>query len=408
MVPRAQRVGATNRAALVGVGQALKVAAGVEGTAWGGLEPPTAADRWRYALIAPRLLAPHPNLGFQDSIRPEQGVALLVQGRIRDYQSFAEKHRLVPDLNVASKRKAWGWRFVGALANRILTDDVSALANLIDDAPDAAAHAAVAVATACGLLDQDRVEEALATIEKAMDSSEAGFVDTAWLEIQHARLLVEVGRTEEARGAALRVQMVRAHSRSDVTAGALAGAAAALLFNTSRWGPTELENAITSGDTAVTWWRSQTTRRGLDALAERYFKDWAGDPSVTIGAVDTVAVQFVSASMLSNHAADQGGWRNHAALSGKARLFETDRDPVPDEVAWALSSLLRSGDHKSVELAVRHVISDGPYTAVNTVQPMTYVSKKRRGQPLRRNWRFLSSVATSCTRTRPIGPRRWS
>ena len=45
---------------------------------------------------------------------------------------------------------------------------------------------------------------------------------------------------------------------------------------------------------AVTWWRSQTTRRGLDALAERYFKDWAGDPPWTIGAEDTVAVQFVS------------------------------------------------------------------------------------------------------------------
>ena len=60
------------------------------------------------------------------------------------------------------------------------------------------------------------------------------------------------------------------------------------------------------GDTAaVTWWRSQTTRRGLDALAERYFKDWAGDPSVAVRAEDTVAVQFVSASMLANRHASR-------------------------------------------------------------------------------------------------------
>ena len=46
----------------------------------------------------PRLVAPHRNTGFGTAIDPEQAVALLAQGRVRDLFIFADKHSAAPAL----------------------------------------------------------------------------------------------------------------------------------------------------------------------------------------------------------------------------------------------------------------------------------------------------------------------
>ncbi len=364
LVPKENRVNEGNREALVAVAESIRSGPNWEGSAWNGTAPPRAEDGLRYALIAPRLVAPHPNIGTKEPIEPEQGIALLVQGRVRNYESFSEAHAAVPSLNEAATSKDWGWRFVGALAHRLLEDDLTPLLSLIDSAPDPSNHAAAVVVSACGLLDQDQVDQAVAILEKALGEGKADAIDKAWLAVQHARLCIEVGRIDEARRTALEVQEIGTSAGHDVTAAALAGAAAALLFNTSRWGPEELKNAISSGDTAVTWWRSQTTRQGLDALADRNFKDWARQAGVTFAAEDTVAIQLLSASMLANHAADHGGWRRLTALQAQASLFELDRHTSGADAAPGLVSLIRAGESKAVENAVRHHFADGPAEAV--------------------------------------------
>jgi hypothetical protein len=364
LVPKAHQVDEENREALVAVAESIRSGSNWEGSAWSGMAPPRAEDGLRYALIAPRLVAPHPNIGTKEPIEPVQGIALLVQGRARDYESFAETHSGVPSLDEARTSNDWGWRLVGALAQRLFEDDLTPLLALNDSAPDPSSHAAVVVVSACALLDQGEVDQAVAILEDAIDEVKAGAIDRAWLEVQHARLCVEVGRIGEARHAALAVQQIGASVGSDVTAGALAGAAAALLFNTSRWEPEDLENAISFGDTAVTWWRSQTTRQGLDALADRHFKAWVRQTGITFAAEDTVAVQLLSASTLANHAADQGGWRRLTALQAQASLFELDRHATGADAAPGLVALIRAGESKSVEKTVRHLFADGPAEAV--------------------------------------------
>lgn len=367
LIPKANRVDEANRGALVQVARSIGGSTSSwEQSAWEGMTPP-ATDAFRYALIAPRLLAPHPNLGFGEPITPEQGVALLVQGRARNYEAFAGRHESVPDLNGARVHANWKWRFVGALAHRILNEDPSALLDLINEAPDAGCRSAVTVAAACALLDKDRPDDALHLLETTISAGQMSPVDDAWLVVQRAQLCMEVGRIDEAREAALEVQKVRAKAPSDATAGALAGAAAALLFNVSPWESAELKNAISSGDTVVTWWRSQTVRRGLDALVERSFKEWARTRGVTIAAEDTVAVQLISASMLANHAADHGGWRHLAALAGEATLLELDRHADPNDVALGVASLIRAGNSDAVKHAVRHLVADGPAVALSQV-----------------------------------------
>jgi tetratricopeptide (TPR) repeat protein len=362
-VPQDNLVDDANRERLERVAVGANGRAGWEESAWTGKSPPTAADGFRYAMLVPRLIAPHPNAGDDDALTPEQGLALLVQVRIRDYQHFAA-HTKVPSLGRAARSRNWRWRFVGAFGKWLLEEEPGDLLDLIDSAPDSATRSAATVAGVCALLEQGKIDEAISAIEKALGASGNSSVDEAWLRIQHARCCAELGRLAEARDAALAVQSIRPDAARDVTAAALLGAAATLVFNTSGWGAKNLDEVITVGDTAAVWWRSQVTRRGLDALAERDFENWARSTSVTVAAVDTVVNEFESSALLASHSADQGGWRHLRALRGQSDLLQLDRTADPEQAGLGLCQLLQAGDTASLKLAVRHLIADGPATAV--------------------------------------------
>ncbi len=364
LVPKANRIAEDCREALEEVANTARAGSGWEGSAWSGAAPARHEDGLRYALIAPRLIAPHPNAGIK-SPSPVETIALLVQGRLRQYEHFAERDAKAPVLDELQGSADWTLRLAGAITRRLLHGEVDQFSDLLASASDSAARAAAAVAFACALLDDDRADEALTCLESALaGDGEIAAVDLAWLRVQQARLCVEVGRIGEARQAAISVLAVRAAAGEDVTAGAIAGAAATLLLSTSRWDEKDFANAIKLGDTATVWWRWQTTLRGLDALAERQFKEWVRETSVTIGAEDVVGVQFLSASMLANHAADHGGWRNLSSLTGRARLSELDRRAVPEAAAAGLASLVQAGDTKAVQAAVAHLLADGPAAAI--------------------------------------------
>jgi len=365
-VPQANLVDDANRERLERVAGAHG-GSGWEGSAWTGKSPPTVADGLRYAMMVPRLVAPHPNAGDRSALTPEQGLALLVQFRIRDYQRFADAHAKVPALDRAANSKNWRWRFVGAFARWLLEDTPVDLIGLIGSAPDPSCRSAATIAGACALLEQREIDAAISLLEKALRGSDNRSVDQAWLRLQYARCCAEIGRVKHARDAALEVQSIRSDATRDVTAAALLGAAATLIFNTSGWSAKNLDEVITAGDTAAVWWRSQVTRWGLEALEERGFKEWARETSVTVAAVDTVVKEFESSALLASHSADQGGWRHLRALRGQARLLELDRAADPEHAHFGLRQLLEAGDAASVKLAVRHLVADGPATAVTLV-----------------------------------------
>ena len=338
--------------------------AGWEESAWTGKPPPSAADGMRYAMMVPRLVAPHPNAGDGGDLTPEQGLALLAQFRIRDFQNFASSHAKVPSLDRAVQSSNWRWRFVGAFGGWLLEDEPAGLLGLIDSAPDPATRAAATVAGACALFEQGKIDRAIEALEKALRASGNSSVDEAWLRIQYARCCAEIGSLAPARDAALAVQAIRPYAARDVTAAALLGTAAALIFNTSGWGAKNIDEVITAGDTAAVWWRSQVTRWGLEALEERGFKEWARDTSVTVAAVDRVVKEFESSALLASHSADQGSWRHLRALRGQGDLLQLDRAADPEQAYLGLRQLLQAGDTASLKLSVRHLIADGPATAV--------------------------------------------
>jgi len=363
-VPIRNTVDEAHRVALLEVAATLRPSVSWEGSAWTGAASLTPRELLRHALIVPRLVAPHPNVGHGKPVSAEQALALVMQARIHDLERFATEHAQVPSLSDASASSQWVWRLVGALGHRLTTGEVDQLRPLVDDAPDAVTRAAATVAAAAGLVEDGRVDEAVPLLEEALARDEAAPVDHAWLLVQHARACAEVGRVSDAQAAAIEVQKIRLSHAEDVTATAIAGAAAQLLFTTTQWTERDVANVIVGGDTTANWWRRQTLAWGLAALTDRTFKTWARDTSITFGGVDQATTQLLAASLTANHVGDHQDWRYLTSLWGQDALLRFGRDGDSQAALKALDALRLAGDDAALKLAVRRLVADGPATAV--------------------------------------------
>lgn len=237
-----------------------------ERTSWTGYDPPV-ESRLRYALIVPRLLAPHPNRGAGKTLRPDQGLALAVQVRLRNLRDYAKDLESVPKFSEWEQSTDWGWRFVGSFVKRLIDDTPDPLLSLTDEAPSPSDRAAASVAAACGLLDFDRIDEALDLIEDTLAAESYPVVDYAWLEAQRARFCHEVGRHDEALATARQVRDCLTKVEGDATADAIDATAASLILSiTLRDAPGSFEEALIAGDTVAAWWRTQTISNGNEAI----------------------------------------------------------------------------------------------------------------------------------------------
>lgn len=366
LVPASQTVTEEHRDALLAIAAISRPKVEWEGSAWTGAGSLLPRDVLRHALIVPRLVAPHPNTGQLD-ITAEQAVALLVQGRIRDVMVAAERYPEVPSLEEAKDSSDWSWRFASAISHRVTTGEIALLLEVAQDPPDSPSRAASAVAAATALVEDGRPEEAIDLLSTTIALDEALPVDQAWLTVQRARLFADVGRVDEARAAAVNAQRVRQMHPEDVTATAIAGVAAALLFDASAWGQRDLEHVITNTDTAAAWWRTQTTSSGLSALALREFKSWARDGSITFGGGDEVNNQLFAASLTANLLGDHGTWCFLSGLLGKQALLRLDRGADVQLVRNGVETLRLAGDESGLSLAVDRLLANGPADAVALV-----------------------------------------
>ncbi|MEU5867254.1 DUF4365 domain-containing protein [Nonomuraea sp. NPDC047529] len=339
----------------------------LEGSSWSGaaLLPPR--HRLRHALIVPRLIAPHPNAGHEQPIGPEQALGLLVQARVQAYEEFAARHESVPTLAEAATSKDWRWRFVARVGHRLATGETKDMPTAVEGAPDEACRVAAIIVAAAGLIETGQAVQALdlLTAELARDRAEP--VDHAWLTIQRARAYTELGRIEQARFDADTVQHIRISHPDDVTATAIAGVGASVLFDTADLGTWDLKGLITGLDTAVGWWRSQIRASALAHLTDRLFRRWARDTSRVIGGGDHGHNELLSTAITASYLGDQSAWRHGISLLGKAKFLLRGRDTDPEEVAGTLQMLRDAGDTSTLEHAIRRLRLDGPASAVTRV-----------------------------------------
>lgn len=335
-----------------------------EGSSWEGYEPSEDA-RLRYALIVPRLLAPHPNRGAEGKLRPDQGLALAVQVRIHNLQSYLSEIDGTPKLSELDQSPDWGWRLLGAFFERLEEEDATTLLDVAREAPDAPSRAAASVAAACALNDLGRVDEALLLIESAQEAGGYGPVDQAWLDVQQARFSREIGHLDQTLDLANRARSCLVAVNGDPTADAIDASAAALIFVLQiHDSPGSFSQALVAGDSVATWWRVQAISSSTGATVRREFETWARDTRITVGAEDVPNNRMLSASLMTSHSGDQVGWANRTAAIAQDQLLRLDRRADSDRVKEGLTGLRRGGDDKALQLALVHLAQDGPAEAV--------------------------------------------
>lgn len=372
LVPASQTIDPEHLDDLLAVAASHKPVISLEGSAWAASATNIApARRLRYALLVPRLVAPHRNTGFGTAIDPEQAVALLAQGRVRDLFIFVDKHSAVPSLDEAASSRDWRWRFVAALGRLLIDNDRSAVTASIDDAPNPACRAAACVVTACALMDAERHVEAATLLSEQPD--DASPIDWAWIQTQLARTRAEIGEVATARQDAAAALRALVGDPDDVTASAIRAAAAQLLFQTAQWGDQQLEELITKTDTAVSWWRTQTLASALTAAADRNFRQWADEQGTRIDFEDTVNNRLFAAVVSAHLTGEQGAWRTTGSLLARDTLIVQHAEGDTSRQAEALNELRRSGDEKSLELAASRLWAIGPLDslaeATRRIQP---------------------------------------
>ncbi|TDK88368.1 DUF4365 domain-containing protein [Mycobacterium paragordonae] len=364
-VPENNRVDLDHLDALLEVALGKREPIQWEGSAWRGGQGIVGADRLRYALLTPRLIAPHRNLAVSE-FGPEEAIAMLVKMQLTELQPSPSPYResKAPNLLECSESPDWRWRFYAALYDSIVAEDgIDALRELSrDDAAATMEQAAAAAMSAALLMESKQPMDALAVIEPIIEADVCAPVDQAWLLTQQARCLADVGAVERAVEQAVLIQELRRTHPGDPTAMAIVGAAADMIFSLSNWGARPIADVVAGRDTLAAWWRTQEIAVGFEFKAEEDFKAWARDRSITWGRNDETWLRLRAASLIAGATGDHRAWR--AATSQLAQHTLTTSEDNAKATHSGLSMLRVAGDTESVALAVPHIIDTGSIPAI--------------------------------------------
>lgn len=376
LVPSSQQVDPTQLPALLNVAASGKAAWSLEGSAWAaGAKAVAPGRKVRHALVAPRLIAPHPNTGSDRVLEPEEAIALVSQGRRDDLDLY---RATTAPLQQLEQQTGWRWRFLNAYLRAVEDGTTTALLELAaaEDSyhpKHAYRRAAVAVVCSVFLADGERWDEAESVLEAAGD--DLAPVDHAWILVHQALLAGERGDMAHARRLAAESQRTVGLDADDVTARAIAAAAASFLFESSRWDTRNLKETLITGDTASSWWRSQSVAWALSDHDKKAFVSWGAgeEPGTQLvdWAEDRLKGVWLQASFSGarRSAARPLAQRAcHAVMHHQAHWRSlpptASTDTQTEALADAVDVLRRYGHTKELTAAVRRLWAAGPTDCV--------------------------------------------
>lgn len=378
LVPKSQTVDEVHDETLTDIALMQLPSPVWDGSVWTGAANLSSVDKVRHALIAPRLVAPHPNL------KPESvsGIeALAMQVLIReelDRTLYPESQRFLDSnnrskspwrglsLDLARQSDDWCWRATAALHLWLYKDEDAEIFDLVSHAKGARERAASTVLACVVYFDRNDPDAALAVLEDSLIMDDYTPVDYAWLQAQKARALLEIGKQEQAFDLAMKTQRIYKEVPHDVTASAISGACAQVAFRATAWMKGDIESLIQRNDNPATWWRSQVLSYGFSSHLSEAFRSWAQDRSIRFGFTDRAHRKLLSAALLASCVADQDGWRNAKKMLGEHLLISSSSENSTGRITDCLNTLRLAGSSKELRLAVRRIVDDGPSSAVTT------------------------------------------
>ena len=319
--------------------------------------------RLRYALIAPRLIAPHPNLTVSD-ISSVEAIALLLLMQInKGIARYEEVQELLgPEKSAKSDDPLW--RLYSALFEWVVNGQVDSVLNFPSADTEADIAAAIEVIKATVLFEKHLPQRACKELKDALTRDDYSPVDYAWLQLHLARNLIEIGEFDRAQALALEVSLIGQIEHKDPSARDLAGVAMDFVFQLHgkidfEAAERNLTRAIKARDTAASWWRTLILVSGLSGFVKETYSQW-GNNNVD-GAIekrdDDAVLRMRSASLIAGFAADTNSWRYAVVLLARYFLvFSTDTN----KLVYALNLLRIAGAENELKLAASHFLRFGP------------------------------------------------
>ena len=368
LVPNGQVVDTTHLDRLLEVAISQRAASAFEQKVFGasaGSAPP--GRRIRYAMLTPRLIAPHGNVGFGVPPEPEEYLALLARRRSTQIAGYRKKYPELLDASKADERTDWRWRFAYAFQQWLEDDETASIESLLDSAPSASHRTAVAAVLAAAYLESGTYDKSSCMLDRLIEKDDLPPVDLAWLLVHRATLRAELGDIPDARSDAASATKALRGDEDDPTATMLAGVAANILFVTAGFGSGDLENVINSNDTAPAWWRGQTLSWALGHLDDEAFEDWLNDDKLRFNASDDGWENLESIRLNASLASDHEVWRSIATRQGKFLLRGAHHIGDDLRLLQGLDQLRRAGSKDALSSAMRVVWETGPVSVIREV-----------------------------------------
>lgn len=334
-----------------------------EGSSWTGAAKLSPTHLYRHALVVPRLIAPHPNMSVT-TITAAQALSLVILGRDSRYRRNPKSD--MPNLGEIDDTWDWEWQLAAGLQQFLSRSDLSALRGAFDAATDPHQQAASAVVLAASYIEDCQPVAAAEATLRVLEDDQLEAVDHGWVRLQHARAQFELGNFDDARSISFDLIKLSSVVPDDVTAAAISGAAANLLFAVADWDDLDFGQTIAAADTTAVWWRQAVAVQGLGRQADEAFKAWAHDPQY-VYSTEQAWDDLRAASLMAGFLGDHRGWAGALGRLARYVLTHADFGEDPKQIRSALRTLRMIGADKNIDVAVKWLSANGPAWVVKEV-----------------------------------------
>lgn len=350
-----------------------------EGASWSFDITQVPEEDWpRYALLAPRIVAPHANRGYAADINWAEALALAVQADHRRWYGFAQERQNVPSADEAATSDDPGWRFAAAVAQWMAgpTDQLEALAYIDLPQPLRIAHA-ICMSL---MLDSRGDRSAALDLLAGLQDSEHPSIDQAWIALHRGWLHYEQGDFEDADTQVNLSVAMHNSFPSGLVNSAIRSAGVVALFDMAPFMTGDIAAVVQASDSTLSWWRNHQIENALNGYLRNSFKRWADDGSITFGQSDSTHNDLVSAQFSARLLGNRRSARYAAYLRAIANLT-LPRGPHA-KPADQFGTLREAGYHSELVDALKRFRRDGPLAPLaeymSDVQPASATTTSMR------------------------------